>query len=95
MSRIAYNHAAVAQLGSDVIAASAQLQDVRSQFTQQRGRLDPEFSGAGAQTYFDRQVMSEQGLAELADGLHRLGQAVQRALDGAIATDLAGQSMFS
>lgn len=95
MSRIAYNHAAVAQLGTDVVGASAQLQDVQGQFRQQRGRLDPEFQGAGAQTYYERQIASEQGLAELADGLHRLGQAVGKALDGAIATDLAGQSMFA
>ena len=95
MTRITYNKAAVAQLGSDVVTASGMLHDVQREFGQQRGRLDPEFRGAGAQTYFDRQIMSERGLQELADGLNRLGQAVGKALEGAIATDLAGQSMFA
>lgn len=94
MPRITYNKPAVAQLGQDVVQASAQLTDVVREFGHQRGRLDPEFSGAGAQKYFERQMMSEKGLKELSHGLNSLGQAVQKALEGAIHTDLAGQSMF-
>jgi uncharacterized protein YukE len=94
MPRITYNQAAVAQLGQDVVQASAQLTNVVSEFGHQRGRLDPEFTGAGAQKYFERQTLSEKGLQELSHGLNRLGNAVQKALEGAIHTDLAGQSMF-
>jgi len=95
MSTITYNKPAVAQLGADVIAASAQLGDVVREFSKQRSRLDPEFHGVGADTYFERQIMSEKGLQELSDGLHRLGQVVKMALDGAIHTDLAGKTMFA
>lgn len=94
MPNITYNQPAVAALGGDIVSASAQLAEIVKEFGQQRGRLDPEFEGSGAQTYYERQMLSERGLQELSNGLNHLGAAVRKALDGAIATDLAGRGMF-
>lgn len=94
MPAIKYNKGLVAQLGKDVITAGSQTAEVRRSFTQQRARLDPEFTGAGAEKYMEMQTYSEKGLQELSDGLTNLGNVVNKVLGSAISTDAAGAGVF-
>lgn len=94
MPAVKYNKGLVAQLGADVRTAGAQTAEVRREFTQQRARLDPNFTGAGAEKYMETQATAEKGLQELSDGMTRLGQVIDKVLNNAISTDIAGAGVF-
>lgn len=94
MARIKWNPAAVTDLAATVSAFSAQVGQVKSEYSQQRARLDPEFQGEGASTYYEKQMLAEQGLKEMEAGLAQLASIIRKALQGTIETDQMTKSFF-
>lgn len=94
MSRIKWNPPAVTDMASTISTFGAQVGQVRGEYAQQRARLDPEFQGDGASTYYEKQTLSEQGLKEMEQALNQLASIVRKSLQGTIEVDQMSKSFF-
>lgn len=94
MARIKWNPGAVTDMAATVSSFGATVGQVRGEYAQQRARLDPEFQGDGASTYYEKQQLAEQGLKEMEAGLNQLASIVRKSLQGTIETDQMSKSFF-
>lgn len=94
MAEITWNPAAVTDMATTIRTFAATVGQVKAAYGQQRARLDPEFSGAGADTYYEKQMLSEQGLKKMEQGLEQLSQIVTQSLHGTQQVDQMSRGFF-
>lgn len=94
MAEITWNPAAVSGMASTITSFAAKVGEVKTAYAQQRARLDPEFTGAGAETYYEKQMLSEQGLKQMEEGLQQLAQIVTNSLHGTQQVDQMSRGFF-
>lgn len=91
---ITYNVGAVGDQAHGVITTAGQLDQIHGDATQKTNALSEFFGGHGATGFFDAQAQMLQGLSGLVETIGHHGSTIGSAVEGAVSTDQAIQSLF-